>query len=355
MYRKILVPLDGSAHAGRVLPYARLLATCAHASMTLLRVTPESSRAAMTPRDALHAPGDAPLRSADHLDPVLRNSVLLSGSGPSSGTRIEHEVAEAERYLEAVELELKQGGRSAHVMVRPGPVAETILDTATDERADLIAMSTHGRGGIGRFLLGSVADRVTKHASVPVLLVRVSDDDPPQPAPAAVQRILVPLDGSELAASVLPHVRTLAMCTGAEIVLLRVVGHVTDPAIGGDVDLMLAGLSTPAKSVPVAPVIPDGDSADQTESAHLQATAREYLSATADSLSHSGLRVHALVQIGHPAETILDMARTVRADVIAMATHGRGGLRRFLTGSVADRVLQHASVPVLLVRPTATS
>lgn len=350
MYRKILVPLDGSALAERVLPYARLLATCAKAGLTLLRVTPEASRAAMSPRDVLHAPGDAPLHRAAHLDPVMRSSVLHGGSGPSSGTRIEHEVAEAERYLQTVEADLKEGGRAAHVMVRPGPVADTILDTARGENVDLIAMSTHGRGGIGRFLLGSVADRVAKHAVAPVLLVRVSDAEPEPTAPASVQRILVPLDGSELAASVLPHVQTLAQCTGAEVVLLRVVPHAPDPA-GSDVDLLMAGLSTGSKAAQPLPIL-DSDNAEQTESAHQQATAREYLSATADSVSHWGVRVQPLMQIGHPAETIIDMARSVHADLIAMATHGRGGLRRFLTGSVADRVLQHASVPVLLVRPS---
>jgi nucleotide-binding universal stress UspA family protein len=351
MYRKILVPLDGSALAERVLPYARLLATCANAGLTLLRVTPEASRAAMTPRDVLHAPGDAPLHPAAHLDPVMRGGVMLSGSGPSSDTRIEHEVAEAERYLQTMEADLKKGGRAAHVMVQPGPVADTILDTARGENVDLIAMSTHGRSGIGRFLLGSVADRVTKHALAPVLLVHVSDAEKELTAPVSVQRILVPLDGSELAASVLPHVQTLAQCTGAEVVLLRVVPHAPDPA-GSDVDMLMAGLSTPSKPVPTVPPVLDSDNAEQTESAHQQAIAREYLSAAADSASHWGVRVQSLMQIGHPAETIIDMARTVHADMIAMATHGRGGLRRFLTGSVADRVLQHASVPVLLVRPS---
>jgi nucleotide-binding universal stress UspA family protein len=144
-------------------------------------------------------------------------------------------------------------------------------------------------------------------------------------------KILVPLDGSDLAEAVLPHARALAQSVGAEIVLLRVlVPHIPDP------------LPT------IRQFFPD---AVEREEEQAQQHVQEYLERVARPLQASGLRVSLAVRAGHAADIILDDAAESGVDLIAMSTHGRGGLSRWLIGSVADKVVHGAKVPVLLVRP----
>lgn len=142
------------------------------------------------------------------------------------------------------------------------------------------------------------------------------------------KKILVPLDGSELAEQVLPQVSQLAGCTGAEVVLLR---------------------------VPSEPVydylVPDPDIAVEMRS-DIETAAQVYLDEIASELRAMDLKVSALVVWGAPVQdTILEVARQIHADLIAMSTHGRSGVARLVIGSVADDVVRHAPVPVLLVRP----
>ena len=144
------------------------------------------------------------------------------------------------------------------------------------------------------------------------------------------KHILVPLDGSELAEAVLPHVRSLSGCTGAEIALLRVLVYPVYEFMAADPNVALYTL---------------------TDSSELEAQANTYLNQVARSLQEDGLNVTASVRGGLVADTILDYAQEVQADLIAMSTHGRGGLARWVIGSVADRIVQAAKVPVLLVRP----
>ena len=141
------------------------------------------------------------------------------------------------------------------------------------------------------------------------------------------KRILVPLDGSTLAEAVLPHVRALAQCLGAEVVLLSVPVYpvsgftITDPALGQS----LVELTRESASA--------------------------YLQRVRTPLQADGLAVTSELRDGPVAETILDAAAELRVDAIAMATHGRGGFARFLLGSVADQVVQRSPLPVLLIRP----
>lgn len=142
------------------------------------------------------------------------------------------------------------------------------------------------------------------------------------------KKILVPLDGSELAEQVLPHVSQLAGCTGAEIVLLR---------------------------VPSEPLyeylVPDPEIAVEMHR-DIELAAQVYLDEIATELRSMALKVETRVVWGAPVQdTILDVARELNADLIAMSTHGRSGLARIVIGSVADEVVRHAPAPVLLVRP----
>jgi nucleotide-binding universal stress UspA family protein len=141
------------------------------------------------------------------------------------------------------------------------------------------------------------------------------------------KRILVPLDGSPLAEAALEHARQLAQCHGSEIVLLRVV---ISPYTIVAPDLVLAGQGV-----------------DQEI---LQQQVEQYLQAQAGKLAEQGFTVHLVACQGPVAEAILEHARSLAVDVIVMSTHGRGGVSRWVYGSVADRVLQAAPCPVLLIR-----
>ncbi|MBI1800618.1 MAG: universal stress protein [Chloroflexi bacterium] len=145
------------------------------------------------------------------------------------------------------------------------------------------------------------------------------------------KKIMVPLDGSELAEAVLPYVRALAATEGAEVILLRVLVYAIHDFAGVD----------PTFSATIA----------EANEAVRQGT-EKYLRELTARLSAQGLNVSALTADGLVAEAILDCADKTGADLIAMSTHGRSGLARWLIGSVADRVVRGSKVPVLLIRPT---
>jgi nucleotide-binding universal stress UspA family protein len=344
MYKKILVPLDGSLLAADVLPHVQEIVCCTHAQVILLRVTPEpvyphADAGVMEPRWTGVAPRT--LNSANWNlmpNPVQRTEW------------IEHEVEVAQHYLDAVEAGLTKSGMWVETLVQPGAVAQTILAMADVERVDLITMSTHGWSGLDRFLLGSVANRVAHHAKVPVLLVRSEDHGEAQlfNPNISYKRILVPLDGSPLANEVLPQAEALAKCSNAEVLLLQVVSKPTEWPTAEEAFIFSGGLVRAGEFAHKQPELNDTLSARNAE--HRRETAQVHLDSAATELRHAGLKVETLVQQGDPAETILEVAERCRADVIAMSTHGRSGLRRFLMGSVASRVLEYANMPLLLVR-----
>lgn len=143
------------------------------------------------------------------------------------------------------------------------------------------------------------------------------------------KKILVPLDGSDLAESALAHVRPLAKCMGSEVVLLRVV------------------------SVPVGAYMMVTEPRLIEEATQgVEDEASDYLKGVAATLRADGIKVSLQVGTGVIGDTIQDYAISLHADLIAMSTHGRGGLARLVIGSVADQLIRHSKVPILLVRPT---
>jgi nucleotide-binding universal stress UspA family protein len=291
---RIVLALDGSALARRALPYAAALAGRAGARLLLVR-------AAMA-------------------HPFFQDDLAAAQAAA---------IGEAEADLEAAAKELRADGLHVETRVCYGPAAPTIVEEARLSRADLIALSTHGRGGLGRWVYGSVADRVLREAETPVLVV------PPAASVAwpseGEVRILVPVDGSALAEEVLAPAAALAAALDGTLVLVRVV----EPFYYG----YLYG-----QPYPVVP---------ETEVGELLKAAEADLDALARRLRAEGHRVATRAEVGPAAQTIARIAAEVGADAIAMATHGRGGLARLVMGSVATGLLQRADMPVLLVRPTS--
>jgi nucleotide-binding universal stress UspA family protein len=194
-------------------------------------------------------------------------------------------------------------------------------------------MSTHGRGGLGRIWLGSVADRLLHSLRVPLLLVRPAVEGR-LPAPSVLERIVVPLDGSLLAETVLEHAVTLVTLFGAELQLIRVV--------------------PPALYLPPALDFPF--TYDPALDAALEQEATEYLAMLAGRLRSRGLRVATTVERNaFVAEALLTAVQAAPGSLVCVSTHGRSGPGRALLGSVADKLVRGASCPVLIWRPGAVA
>jgi nucleotide-binding universal stress UspA family protein len=208
-----------------------------------------------------------------------------------------------------------------------GPVAETLLDYISKRNVDLVVMITHGRGGFSSLFLGSVADRVMRHAPVPVLLIRPCETSSDLPREAVFAHLLIPLDGSALSEQILASAVELGRLMDAEYTLIQAI----DPLIAS------YGPETYALTEHVL---------DQW-----MKDSRAYLDRQAAPLRVEGLRVKTEVVVGAPAYAILDYARARGIDLIAMETHGRSGFSRLFLGSVADKVVRGAHTPVLLQHP----
>jgi nucleotide-binding universal stress UspA family protein len=207
---------------------------------------------------------------------------------------------------------------------------EAILRHAADDRGILIAMATHGLSGIRGWTMGSVAYKVVHATKNPVLLIRPTEEGDPGIA-VKLDNLLVPLDGSGLADRILPHVITLAKKLELEVSLIRAYTVPPDNYIVGD------GLYM--------------DALARHRDAFKQEI-NEYLAGKSEEIRAAGVsRVSPIASHGDAAGEIIDCARNTQNSLIAMSTHGRSGIGRWLMGSVAERVLQYARNPVLLIRP----
>jgi nucleotide-binding universal stress UspA family protein len=306
MFKRLLVPLDRSELAEDALGQATAIARAAHAGVDVVLVHQ------LLPFGAF---GDAPW-NAGQID-------------------AEH------KYVQSIADELASGASvSATQTVLTGSPAEMICRRAQEVEADLIVMTSHGRTGLSRAWLGSVADGVLRQSSVPVLMLRPLETATNRRAAKHLfKHILVPLDDSMLAQDILASASSLAACTGASVTLLRVV----DP-----VPMILL-----ASELPVAypATVRDVEATEQ-----VVADAQKEIGRVAQQIrdeSHAEIDAQVVVD-SSAAHAIIEFARTHEIDVIAMATHGRGA-SRLLMGSVADKVVRGSGLPVLLHRPAAVA
>jgi nucleotide-binding universal stress UspA family protein len=300
-YRSLLVPVDGEPFGEHALPLALGIARRAGAEVRVVHV-------------------HCPLQSA------YRPETLYYDSGPDALLRRRQQA-----YMDDLFRRLR---KVTSVPVTPAclqgrEVADSLREAAS-AGTDLVVMASHGRGPLGRLWFGSVADVLMRRLSVPLLLVRGYDAPADLTGDPLVRHVLISLDGSEVAEQILEPALALGTLTGADHTLLRVIRSVTDYSLG----YPGAGSQRPL--------------ADRQ-----QAAAWDYLRRATDRLGGGTLRIHP--RIVHDERTVaravLHYARTHDADLIALATRGRGGLARLFRGSVADRVVRGASVPVLVLRP----
>lgn len=309
VFQKIVVPLDGSQFGEHALPHACAIATRCNAVLRLVHV----HSASVSPVYVEGQPViDENLRSLHHqheqryLERIKERLV-----GQMSGFTIEVEAYD--RPLESIVNE---------------SVGEFLAKTiAARSDVDLIVMATHGRGGASRLWLGSVADALLHLSHVPLLLVRPQSSEPDFTHLPTYQNILIALDGSPLSEQILDPAQTLGDLMAAEYTLLQVI-----------------------------PPLPTtfGPTAEQLVKANAQGVqqAQAYLSQVAQRRAQSGQRVHYRASNhNNVATAILEDAARYHHDLIAMATHGQSGLRRLVIGSVTDKVVRGATLPVLVHRP----
>jgi nucleotide-binding universal stress UspA family protein len=249
-------------------------------------------------------------------------------------TTVERAVRQAEHdYLHGVAERISDALETpARAVILDGETAPALEEYAHDARADLVVMTTHGRGPVQRAWLGSVADRLVRALDIPVLLVP-SHGQPGGSSGAAptISRVLVPLDGSPRAEATLEHAVALARLFDAPVQLVQVVQPVAFEAAG-----------------PVA--LPSG--VDEQLTGIRKTIAQDYLDDVAAILHEEGVAASATAVVGTSvAGTLLELTRADPTGLVAIATHGRGGVPRLLLGSVADKLIRSAETPVLVCRP----
>lgn len=300
MYLKILVPLDGSDLAECVLPHVKALANRhTDARITFLYVVPAM---------------DIPMTDT------------------SFKKKIEGEAkAAADNYIK--KLAAKPGFKSiSSGKVLVGKPAETIIDYATRNKADLIVMATHGRSGISQWFYGSVANKVLHGSKIPLWLVKAGTCDVEYENKPL--KILVPLDGSKVAESVLPHVKELPLQLPGnklEFILIRV-----------------CEIFAPPISYP-PPMSMNWDEYLAYERAKCKQICLAYLASIRKRLTKHLPKTRTIVPEGNPAEEIIKYVERHSIDLIVMSTHGKTGINKLAFGSIAEKVLKGAQSPVLLI------
>ncbi len=284
MFKKILVPVDGSPLADHILQQARRLLTRSDAELVLLRILPPKPRA-------------------------------------DRAQEWEEECARGRRHLTSLREAWNREGARVSEEVRVGDAAEEILKFAEIYGPSLIAMSTHGRTGIDRWVRGSVAERILENSPFPILLANplgLKEAKPENAGP--FRRILLPLDGSEASTSIIPTVIEFARLFESDVTLFYCALYLPSA-----VHLEVSREFTAEEALPV--LEPHRKRFEQAE-----------------------IPVRVVTALGYPPEEILAAANREQSDLVAMTTHGRSGLSRFLFGSVAEKVLRQCRVPLLIHR-----
>ncbi|TMC20067.1 MAG: universal stress protein [Chloroflexi bacterium] len=323
MFQRILVPLDGSARAERALPVAARLARASGGSIVLLR-------AVTSPIDFAWYAMESPI-------------AMQEG--------IEADIARATDYLASVAGSPELAGIEIKTEVLPGAPALSIFPVARAFQADLIVMCSHGYTGRTRWILGSVSQKVVQHSPVPVLVLREDGSVPVNLHPDGMRpvRVLVPLDGSSFAESALAPAAHLSAALSAPAQGALHLAQV----------LRLPTLYEYGQNDQLAEMKKQGIREAQAYLSTVERKLREgdlaelNLSVTS-SVSFDSDVAGRLIGIAEVGEDMQEVEEYPPCDLIAMATHGRGGLQRWMLGSVTERVLDSTKLPLLIVRPNET-
>jgi nucleotide-binding universal stress UspA family protein len=311
MFAKVLIPIDSSEESRTIVRWAAGLAKATKAEITLLSV----------------------------IDPEEFQIVEATAAGTlrrdATKEVIEEFVAKRKVELEIEAKELRTTGIGVGARVVAGAPAEMIVAEAKAIGVDLIAMSTRRESALARGILGSVTDRVLHSTAIPLLILQPEDITDESIGAGFIRHIVVPLDGSELSETAVGPATEIARATGAEIVFTEVVKL---PIYGMDMGGVGFGAVHSAEAM---------DTQIQEEAA------AEYLKAFVENAETAGIKARAEVRVGNPSIQIVDEVAADEGSIIVMATHGAGGIKRWVIGSVTDKAIRSAHRPVLVIPPQA--
>jgi nucleotide-binding universal stress UspA family protein len=313
MFLSILVPVDGSVFGEHALPLAVSIARRSGATLRLLHVVPDLA-------DSLFwvpMPGDP-------IDVDLHQA---------------HQ-ADAQNYLDGLVARLQDAGVGpviCDIVEEYVGITDTIRAHVAKTQADLVVLSSHGRGALARFWLGSNADELVRSLAVPVLLARPGPAAPDLSHEVVFKHLLLALDGTTLAEQIMPAALAIGSAMGADYTLVRAIHH---PLAHLPHLMPPAAAPREALAQRIAHI-----------SERVRQDAEDYLETVADILRAEGAHVQIRTPVGrHAADAILHEAAATAADLIALETHGRRGLSRLLMGGTADKVIRGSSLPVLVCR-----
>ena len=295
MAKQIMVPLDGSAFGEQALPTAISLAQRNHADLELVHV----------------------------FDPLPPPYVLAKGAPVPDPTLDEQLRRDRATYMERIEQWLReQDHNNVSTTLLDGTVGRSLVDHIEERSPDVVVMTTHGRSGLTRLWLGSVAQHIAQNSSAPLILIKPEQDGSRVQEPREFHRLLIPLEGSADGEEAIDHAIAIFGSRDVEFTLV----HVMVPLFFASAE---AGVSYPE--------------------VELQKAAETYLDNAASALRARGLSVETRVLRNTSAATaILECAEEIDADLIALETHHYGKLTRILAGSVADKVIRGARAPLLV-------
>jgi nucleotide-binding universal stress UspA family protein len=303
MIRTIMVPLDGSKRAERILPYVAEMARRLNASLFLLQV----------------------------VEPNIESSGSQAAHQEEAIKDFRQRTNEAEIYLNGIDNQWQAQGLRVQNLVAHGDIVKTILRIAQSGSVDLIAMASHGRTGISRVFYGSITAGILQQVDRPLLVIRSEGEEEQNAAEISlIKKILVPLDGSRRAERILPYVEELAHSFDARVVFLRVV----------EIDFVY---TTPLSSYTITEL-------RASEHVKLRENAEVYLGGLKGEFREKGIQASSFVADPPVVGAIINAVEREGADLIALASHGRTGLARVFYGSVAAGVLHQIDRPLLLIR-----
>jgi len=294
MYKKILVPLDGSDLAEVSLPYAEEFAARMGSEITLIFLSRSEKDSSFS-------------RRKEYLDKVLDST---------------------KREIDKL-LQKPEGDTKIESAVLVGHAAEEIVKYADKEDMGLIVIATHGRSGIKQWAMGGVASKIITGTRRPVMLIRAKEASPDIRMIGTINKLLLPLDGSKEGESILPHALDIASNFKSEVIMFQAIS-----------------LAYPTYTADAFAYVTYSD--QQMDA--MKASALDYLAKAGATFEEKGIKVSYEVRFGSTADEVINYADEIGADFVAMTTHGRSGIGRWLFGSTTVRVMKGGNTNLLLVR-----
>ncbi len=345
---KILVPLDGSENAEKIGGWVAGIARPLKAEVVLVTiVNPDKIE---LPRSTAEHGHPIPGRAGQYDRPGIETSGALGGAtgivggatvtpghgggvehAPGFGTQILDSIMEqASAYAERESDRMNAAGVKSSSKAIMGDPAEEIVNYAHQIDADLIAMSTHRGSGIARGMLGSVTDRVLRSADMPVMAVHPASLTAFSGSQGQPETIVVPLDGSDRSAGVVDLALEVASAVGSEVVFFRVVQFPYYGVTAIDASYFDTGYAVSQQRV----------------------EADEYLKQFKDKADEMGVSARNLVVTGSPVSRLLEEVKSLPRPLIIMSARGESGIKRWVLGSVTDKVIRSSGLPVMVIPPT---